>query len=83
MVATAAMLAGSFHAPLFGAMMIFEMTGDYRMLVPLLAAAAIGYGTARPFQAGSAYTLGFPALGIHLRPGRYDVAHRTDPSASG
>ena len=36
MVGTAAMLAGSFHAPIFGALMIFEMTGSYEMLVPLV-----------------------------------------------
>src|SRR4029079_12403297 len=49
MTGTAAMLAGSFHAPVFGALMIFEMTGSYEMLVPLVIAAAIGYGLARPF----------------------------------
>ncbi len=36
MVATAAMLAGTFHAPLFGAMMILEMTNNYLFLVPIL-----------------------------------------------
>jgi chloride channel protein, CIC family len=74
MVGTTAMLAGSFHAPLFAAMMIFEMVGAYPMLVPLMLAAAIGYGLSRPFQPGSAYTFGFPALGIHLRPGRFRPA---------
>ena len=34
MVGTAAMLAGSFHAPIFGALLIFEMAGSYEMLVP-------------------------------------------------
>jgi len=47
MIATAAMLAGTFHAPLFGAMMIYEMSGNYELLLPLLFAAAIGYGVAR------------------------------------
>jgi CIC family chloride channel protein len=71
MVATAAMLAGTFHAPLFGALMIFEMNTDYRMLFPLLLAAAIGYAVARFFQPGSAYTFAFPGLGIHLEPGTF------------
>ena len=61
MVGTAAMLAGSFHAPIFGALMIFEMTGSYEMLVPLVIAAAIGYALARPFQR---------RLGLHDRPAR-------------
>ncbi len=71
MVATAAMLAGTFHAPLFGALMIFEMNSDYRMLFPLLLAAAIGYAVARFFQPGSAYTFAFPGIGIHLEPGTF------------
>ncbi len=73
MVATAAMLAGTFHAPLFGAMMIFEMTSDYGMLFPLILGAAIGYVVARRFQPGSAYTFAFPGLGIHLAPGTFTV----------
>ncbi len=69
MVGTAAMLAGSFHAPIFGALMIFEMTGSYEMLVPLVIAAAIGYALARPFQRGSAYTIALHGQGIFLEPG--------------
>jgi CIC family chloride channel protein len=71
MVATAAMLAGTFHAPIFGAMMIFEMNKDYGMLFPLLLAAGIGYAIARFFQTGSAYTFAFPGMGIHLEPGTF------------
>ena len=69
MVGTAAMLAGSFHAPIFGALMIFEMAGSYEMLVPLVLAAAIGYAVARPFQPGSAYTIALHGQGIFLKPG--------------
>jgi len=69
MVGTAAMLAGSFHAPIFGALMVFEMTGSYEMLVPLVIAAAIGYALARPFQHGSAYTIALHGQGIFFEPG--------------
>ncbi len=69
MVGTAAMLAGSFHAPIFGALMIFEICGSYEMLVPLVIAAAIGYTLARPFQGGSAYTIALHGQGIFLEPG--------------
>jgi len=72
MIATAAMLAGTFHAPLFGAMMIFEMSGNYELLLPLLFAAAIGYGVARPFQPGSAYPFAFKPLGIKFTPGTFE-----------
>ncbi|MEZ4768254.1 MAG: chloride channel protein [Caldilineales bacterium] len=74
MVATAAMLAGTLHAPLFGAMMIFEMANDYRFLVPLLLASAVGYGLARPFQPGSAYTFMLPRAGLRLTRGTFILA---------
>ena len=45
------MVAGSFHAPIFGALMIFEMTSSYEMLVPLVISAAIGYALALRFRA--------------------------------
>jgi CIC family chloride channel protein len=73
MVATAAMLAGTFHAPIFGAMMIFEMNSHYGMLFPLMLAAAIGYAIARRFQPGSAYTFVFPGMGIYLEPGTFEA----------
>ncbi len=76
MVATAAMLAATFHAPLFGAMMVLEMSADYRLLVPILLAAALAYALARRFQPGSAYTFALPAAGIHLQPGTFRVDHR-------
>jgi len=73
MVGVTAMLAGSLHAPLFAAMMVFEMVGAYEMLVPLMLAAAIGYALARPFQPGSVYTFPLTGLGIRLRSGRFTV----------
>jgi CIC family chloride channel protein len=81
MVATAAMLAGTFHAPIFGAMMIFEMNKDYGMLFPLLLAAGIGYAIARYFQPGSAYTFSFPGMDIHLEPGTFTTASKPDESS--
>jgi CIC family chloride channel protein len=75
MIATAAMLAGTFHAPLFGAMMIFEMSGNYELLLPLLFAAAIGYGVAHRFQPGSAYTFAFKPLGVRFTPGTFQEQH--------
>lgn len=80
MVATAAMLAGTFHAPLFGAMMIFEMSGNYELLLPLLFAAAIGYGVARWFQAGSAYTYVFGGMSIKFVPGTFRIVERKGPA---
>jgi chloride channel protein, CIC family len=78
MVATAAMLAGTFHAPLFGAMMILEMTNNYLFLVPILLAAGIAYALAQRFQPGSAYTFALPGAGVHLTPGTFTSQKPTD-----
>ncbi len=71
MVATAAMLAGTFHAPLFGAMMILEMSDNNMFLVPILIGVGIAYALAQRFQPGSAYTFALPGAGIHLKPGTF------------
>jgi CIC family chloride channel protein len=73
MVATAAMLAGTFHAPLFGAMMVLEMSDNTMFLVPILLGVAIAYALARRFQPGSAYTFALPGAGIHLKRGTFTV----------
>jgi chloride channel protein, CIC family len=78
MVATAAMLAGTFHAPLFGAMMILEMTNNYLFLVPILLGVGIAYALARRFQPGSAYTFALPGAGVHLTPGTFTTQKPTD-----
>jgi CIC family chloride channel protein len=79
MVGTTAMLSGSLHAPLFAALIVFEMAGAYEMLVPLMLAAAIGFGLAAPFQTGSVYTFAFGKLGIDLRPGRFRASPPAPP----
>jgi H+/Cl- antiporter ClcA len=62
--------------------MIFEMAGSYEMLVPLVLAAAIGYGLARPFQPGSAYTLALRGRGIYLTAGTFQRdAEKPSPPA--
>jgi H+/Cl- antiporter ClcA len=71
MVATAGMLAGTFHAPLFGAMMVLEMSDNYMFLVPILLGVGIAYALARRFQPGSAYTLTLPGAVVHLTPGTF------------
>jgi CIC family chloride channel protein len=81
MLGTAAMLAGSFHAPIFGALMIFEMAGSYEMLVPLVMAAAIGFGISHRFQPGSAYTVALHGRGIFLDQGTF--RRRADPAEAG
>jgi chloride channel protein, CIC family len=78
MVATAAMLAGSFHAPLFAVGMVYEMTGNYVFLIPLFIAAGISYLLARRFQPGSAYSFMLRSAGATVGSRTGAVASQAD-----
>jgi CIC family chloride channel protein len=65
-VGSAAMLSAAFHAPLFAAMLVLEMTADYRFIVPVLVGAAVSFALARAYLPGSAYTFELEQRGIHL-----------------
>ena len=71
-VGVAAMLAGSFHAPLFATMMVFETVGAHLVLVPSMLAAAIGNALAT-VPAWYFHTFSHTGLGIRLRSGRFTV----------
>lgn len=43
------MLAGTTHAPPMSILMVFEMTLDYRIVLPLMLAVISAHYTARPF----------------------------------
>ncbi|HKQ61347.1 MAG TPA: chloride channel protein, partial [Candidatus Polarisedimenticolaceae bacterium] len=55
-VGMAALLAGTTHAPLTAAVMLFEMTLDYNIVLPLLVAAAAASLVARGLSRESIYT---------------------------
>ena len=50
------LLAGTTHAPLTAVVMVFEMTLDYGMVVPLLLGSALATLVAKRFSANSIYT---------------------------
>ena len=77
MVAAASMLAASFHAPLFGAMLVLEMASNYAFIAPVFISVAISYAIGQFFLKGSAYTLALYGLGIELQPGIYSIVSRT------
>ena len=52
----ACLLAGTTHAPLTATLMVFEMTLDYNVVVPLLLGSAIASLVATRFSAASVYT---------------------------
>ena len=56
LVGMAGLVAGATHAPLTGIMIVFEMTNDYALILPLMVCCAIAYLTARMMYTNSIYT---------------------------
>jgi CIC family chloride channel protein len=70
MVGMAAVLAGAVHSPLTAILLLFEMTNDYRIILPLMFAVAISLAISQRLQRDSVYTLGLARKGIRLEHGR-------------
>ncbi len=56
LIAMAGLIAGVLHAPLTGIFLIAELTGGYKMFVPLMIVASVSYLTVRLFVKNSVYT---------------------------
>lgn len=70
MVGMAAALAGTIHAPITSFILLFEMTHDYRIILPLIAAVNVSLFLSWHLQHDSVYTLGLTRKGIRLQRGR-------------
>lgn len=70
LVGMAAVLAGAVHAPLTAVILLFEMTNDYRIILPLMFAVAISLLLSQRIQKDSVYALGLRRHGIRLDRGR-------------
>lgn len=70
LVGMAAVLAGAVHAPLTAILLLFEMTHDYRIILPLMFAVAISLVISQRLQPQSVYALGLAREGIYLERGR-------------
>jgi CIC family chloride channel protein len=69
-VGMAAVFAGAARAPFTAILIVFEMTDDYRMIVPLMAGVIVSMLVAERLHRESIYTLKLTRRGIHLRRGR-------------
>jgi CIC family chloride channel protein len=69
-VGMAAVFAGAARAPFTAIVIVFEMTNDYRMIVPLMAGVIISLIVAERLHPESIYTLKLTRRGIHLRRGK-------------
>lgn len=69
-VGIGAFLAASTHAPMTAIFLLFEMTGNYLIIVPLMLTAIIGTLVARTFEHDSIDTVDFSREGIDIHEGR-------------
>ena len=70
MVGMAAVLAGTVHAPLTAIILLFEMTNDYRIILPLMFAVMVSLVVSQLIEKHSVYGLGLARKGVHLERGR-------------
>ncbi|MDB4970858.1 MAG: chloride channel protein [Myxococcales bacterium] len=66
LVGMAAILAGSTHATMAAALMLFEMTGSYGVILPLLAACVVSAVVSRAITSESIYTAPLKRKGVVL-----------------
>jgi len=66
----AAVFAGAARAPFTAILIVFEMTDDYRMIVPLMTAVVTSLVVAERLMKESIYTLKLSRRGIRIQRGR-------------
>ncbi len=70
LVGMAALVAGTTHAPITALLIIFEMTSDYRIILPLMVAVVFSTLVARKIFEPSIYTIKLIRKGIFLKAGK-------------
>lgn len=70
LVGMGAVVAGTTHAPITAILILFEMTNDYRIILPVMVAVVFSTLVARRIFPDSIYTLKLRRRGIVLRQGR-------------
>jgi CIC family chloride channel protein len=70
LVGMAAFFSGAAHAPVTSILILFEMTGDYQIILPLMLATVVSTLVSRMISYESIYTLKLSRRGVHLESGR-------------
>jgi CIC family chloride channel protein len=70
LVGMAGLVAGSTHAPLTAIMIVFEMTSDYALILPLMLCGAVAYITARRIYPESIYSEWLVRRGENIHSGQ-------------
>ncbi|MEJ8279827.1 chloride channel protein [Pseudonocardia spirodelae] len=66
LVGMAAVFAGAAHAPITAVLIVFELTGDYALILPLMAAVVLATGLSHLVSRDNIYTLKLLRRGIDL-----------------
>jgi len=70
LVGMSAFFSGAAHAPVTSILILFEMTGDYRIILPLMLATVMSTLISRVISQESIYTLKLSRRGVHLQQGQ-------------
>lgn len=70
LVGMGALLAAVAHAPMTAIFLLFEMTGSYHIIVPIMISCVIGTSLARRMRRDGIDTVDLAAEGIELRVGK-------------
>lgn len=66
LVGMAGVLAGTTHAAVSSVLIVFELTGDYGVILPLILSAAVAAATSRAIEPDSLYTAPLRRSGVAL-----------------
>ncbi|MGD8561898.1 MAG: chloride channel protein [Desulfarculaceae bacterium] len=69
-VGMAAVVAGTTHGPLSAFLILFEMTGDYKIILPLMIGCVISTLVAQRIRPESIYTLKLIRRGVDIQAGK-------------
>lgn len=69
-VGIGAFLASATHAPMTAIFLLFEMTGNYKIIIPIMLTSILGTITAKKFCRDSIDTVDFSREGIDIHEGR-------------
>lgn len=72
-VGIGAFLAATTHAPMTAIFLLFEMTGNYQIIIPIMITSIIGTVVASKFCEDSIDTVDFSREGINIHEGRETV----------
>ena len=73
LVGMAAFFSAAAHAPITSVFILFEMTGDYEIILPLMIATVISTLVSRGFSRDSIYTLKLKRRGVELQQDQQEI----------